>query len=367
MNRRIAALPALALAGAIVVSLAAWSPWSADAPSAAVAERLRTECNSPFGDEGEAHRCLGRVLTDEVLSGSVELGAANHALALVAANSPTVLGRVCHSVLHELGSSIADTGAGASDTITVQTYGCFGGVWHGYLERLGEVIGPDGYRLAVVGLCDAFSTQPDVVYFDCLHGAGHGLGMFESVSLADALDACVELMDEAPRTETRDPLRDCATGVVSSYVNRATLTGHGPPVDESLRGRTALDSCRGLDGVFADACYERIAAVWAKELSWSGGEVARECRRHAGFEQLCAYGYGRTFSLPSYSGCEDLGDLAGDCLRGVVDNWVPLALAANLLGDPCLEVSSAWQQECRRHWVDRLRFEVSWDYVLANA
>lgn len=333
-------------------------------PSPHLEERLAQTCDRPSLSDAAVAECVAQMLLSAVVDDARPLSVVNAKLATAVVDGAERVGFACHDALHALGEALASDGWLPDAVIAENTYGCYGGVWHGYFESLGVRTDADAYVETVAGACSRLAAAPEVLQFDCLHGLGHGLGMADGVPIADALEGCVRLVG-ADVYPSRDPVRDCATGVVSSYVSRATIPDHGPPPGPEFDAAVVVSSCASLTPfIFADACFERIAAVWVANEAFDAEAVYAACSKASPHAGACAYGFGRIGFAPEDGLCERFAELADDCYRGLVETWVPVALYSGETLNICAMSSGARRETCARYVAEREAFERDWTWVL---
>lgn len=350
-----------ALACAVAASCAPAAPaagpapmaWEAESPAAGIATWTWDGC-------GGRMACVERTLT--ALIDQAGIGKSMEVLDTLVVRSVAVRENA-HALAHGLGISAYRSpetlAATFADCPPSQMSGCYHGVIQGYflaVQRQGGAVG----TAEMDALC-APHRESAFLFFQCVHGMGHGLMALHGNHLPMALEACDQASDGYVR-ET------CYAGAFMENVVQVThphhtaaghagTMGHGgdehaghgaAPADEhaghggmdhgewqALDRARPLYPCTAVDARYHAACYTMQSSAI---LYFNGGDVAATARACEGAPEamvgICIASLGR--DVTALAG-QDHGRSIALCARtagaagGRAETWCLNSVAQNLV------------------------------------
>lgn len=177
--------------------------------------------------------------------------------------------RDCHQEAHLLGRV-------SYELFGAEVFGegnasCHSGFYHGAMEALLRERGTDNLAATITSLCGAFKTR--FGNFECLHGVGHGVLVYEDYNLPSALDDCASLPDQFSKSS-------CYGGVFMENIVTAQGIGANPEHStEWVRNDDPHFPCNALGSDYEKRyqCYQ-MQTSWMLTLNKQDfKKVAREC------------------------------------------------------------------------------------------
>lgn len=334
----------LAAVGALVGGWLLLAPTTSQAPATASAS---VEAACPTGKSpADLYACLHQ---SSVLATLTPEQAVNVLNALIPTRSD--VGLLCHTLFHEYGekAALTSTSRGLTDRVA---YSCFGGYWHGFLSKRGELLDLKPLVDEVSGICSGLTAAPDIVQFDCSHGIGHALGMTPDATLPQAMDACKQ-------TTTPDRLQACVTGVASAYSTRTLSnegeTAHGAPPGPEARYPQVVTTCNALEPTLSEACWERMTA-YAKGAGQTQDQIVAMCQSAGDHAPACARSQGIFIGPMEDAGeapgavrtCHAFGpNLEQECLSGILRQTAPLERQTGKVTPLCDVVDASLRSWCQ--------------------
>jgi mono/diheme cytochrome c family protein len=200
-----------------------------------------------------------------------------------------VVERGCHPIAHTIGAGAllhyrGDVGlAFAEGTAT-----CGSGFYHGLLEwKLADVSEDDVAPVAREVCNNSRIRTSNFVYYQCVHGLGHGLMLYTRYDLPDALGLCHRLVTDFDRIS-------CTGGVFmenqqSSYGQRSKYLK-----DDNLLYPCDSDLVVGTDKLY---CYLLVTSYILPRVGGDWAKVADWCRKSdADYIRICFQSMGRDAS-----------------------------------------------------------------------
>jgi hypothetical protein len=201
------------------------------------------------------------------------------------------LGSACHQLAHVVGRTAGQIHGGAAFTRGSEL--CSSGYYHGVVEAVMMNIGAAKIIEQARGVCAEYRSADDrpYLYYNCIHGMGHGfMGVFGSDVLA-SLKGCDALPD-------RWEQRHCAGGVFME--NLSAILHHSRP-SKYLRPTEPLYPCTAVAERYKEECYlEQTAyALYVRNDDYVA--VFRLCRDEAdeAFRAACYEGIGGDATIMS--------------------------------------------------------------------
>jgi cytochrome c553 len=222
----------------------------------------------------------------------------------------------CHRIAHTIGAASlqhydGDVGKALSEGNGI----CASGYYHGLLEW--KLAGVPKEEVAQVArtVCDQTkSTASSFVYYQCVHGLGHGLMLYTVYDLPGALRLCHRLVSDFDRVS-------CSGGVFME--NQQSSYGITSPW---LRKDDLLYPCGIVSRSDKTYCYLLVTSQILPRVGWDWKKTADWCRRsERDFVHLCFQSYGRDASGNSRQDpakaralCANAGSGEQECIFGAV-------------------------------------------------
>ena len=256
------------------------------------------------------------------------------------ATDPTVIER-CHPVAHELGELgyvlKQDYGDAFVEGAPICASGYYHGVMIGYLKAH-----PDFTEKEFSVVCDS-QTDP-FLYFQCLHGLGHGTMFYYDHDVDAALKACDLLKDTYER-------ESCYGGVFmeNGLAAEGYHEGEIDPDDPEY-------PCNAVAEQYRSACYFLLTSQVILHHTPVMQDVAAVCAdAPEQYQTFCFQSYGRDVSSQTISGsdiprvielCSYAGEHRRDCIIGVVRDIVNTDKSIGRAEGFCNAISQELQSDC---------------------
>lgn len=222
----------------------------------------------------------------------------------------------CHRIAHTIGAASlqhydGDVGKALAEGNAI----CASGYYHGLLEWKLAGVPKDDVASVARTVCDQTkSTAGSFVYYQCVHGLGHGLMLYTVYDLPGALRLCHKLRTDFDRVS-------CSGGVFME--NQQSSYGITSPW---LKKDDLLYPCGIVSRSDKTYCYLLATSRILPQVGWDWGKAADWCRRsEKGFVHLCFQSYGRDASGSSIQDPAKVRDLCGkagsgeeECVFGAV-------------------------------------------------
>ena len=222
----------------------------------------------------------------------------------------------CHRIAHTIGAASlqhyeGDVGKALADGNGI----CASGYYHGLLEWKLADVPKDEVASVARTVCDQTkSTASSFVYYQCVHGLGHGLMLYTRYDLPGALRLCHRLVTDFDRVS-------CSGGVFME--NQQSSYGITSPW---LKKDDLLYPCGIVSRSDKTYCYLLVTSQILPRVSWDWKKAADWCRRsEEGFIDLCFQSYGRDASGNSRQDpakaralCANAGSGEEECIFGAV-------------------------------------------------
>jgi mono/diheme cytochrome c family protein len=222
----------------------------------------------------------------------------------------------CHRIAHTIGAASLQHYDGNVGKALADGNGiCASGYYHGLLEW--KLAGVPKNRVSAVArtVCNQTrSTSSSFVYYQCVHGLGHGLMLYTAYDLPDALELCHRLGTDFDRVS-------CTGGVFME--NQQSSYGITSPW---LKQDDLLYPCGIVSHSDKTYCYLLVTSQILPRVGWDWKKTADWCRRsESGFVALCFQSYGRDASGSSRHDpaktrqvCSNAGNGERECIFGAV-------------------------------------------------
>jgi mono/diheme cytochrome c family protein len=220
----------------------------------------------------------------------------------------------CHRIAHTMGAAgLKHFRGDVGKAFAAGSPSCASGYYHGLLEwKLAGASEERAVHLART-VCSTAAIRVNAFrYYQCVHGLGHGLMLYSSYELPDALDLCHRLRTDFDQIS-------CTGGVFmenqqSSYGIRSKW----------LRDDNLLYPCTLVEEADKQYCYLVVTSQILPRVGYDWVETAAWCRRSdPGFVAICFQSYGRDASGMARQDpvrirmtCRQAGDGERECLFG---------------------------------------------------
>jgi hypothetical protein len=252
--------------------------------------------------------------------------------------------RVCHPIAHVIGAaSLLHFDGSTGKALAKGNAVCGSGYYHGLLQS--KLAGIPESRVAAVARTVCASVRREAsffVYYQCVHGLGHGLMLYTRDDLPAALELCHRLADNFDRVS--------CTGGVFMENQQPSFGGRS----KWLREKNLLYPCNIVSRLDKTYCYLMVTSQILPRNGWNWKATAAWCRRSdPDFVAYCFQSYGRDASGSSRqepagirSICAEAGSGASECIFGAVRD-----ILNNQPGDPrakelCNTVPAADRSYC---------------------
>jgi cytochrome c553 len=222
----------------------------------------------------------------------------------------------CHRIAHTIGAAALQHHDGDVGKALAEGNGiCASGYYHGLLEW--KLAGVPKDRVASVArtVCDQTkSTSSSFVYYQCVHGLGHGLMLYTLYELPAALRLCHGLATSFDRVS-------CTGGVFME--NQQSSYGI---TSKWLKNDDLIYPCQIVSREDKTYCYLLVTSRILPRVGWDWKKAADWCRKsEEGFVHLCFQSYGRDASGTSRQDpaktrdlCANAGSGEEECVFGAV-------------------------------------------------
>lgn len=234
----------------------------------------------------------------------------------------------CHELTHYVGQAAYAKYGSYSEAFQDGVHVCYGGFYHGVMEGYfmddsSDLMPFSLEKVAQVvpNLCGEVQDHAnEMLFYECLHGLGHGLMFLTEMELPTALDLCDTLTGDHKRA-------GCYQGV---FMENATSTTNPDHVSEWVHTDDPMYPCSLFEGLRAEVCYQYQSTYFLRLVStppnnnWIGaGELCMQVpeKQVSGCFVILATG------IPSYTNdFEEMHDICtqfpesyyGECVSGVI-------------------------------------------------
>jgi mono/diheme cytochrome c family protein len=251
---------------------------------------------------------------------------------------------VCHPIAHMIGAATLLRFKGnVGKAFAAGSAVCGSGYYHGLLQWKLAGVPAAQIRTVARTVCASVRRQASFfVYYQCVHGLGHGLMLYTRSDLPVALRLCHGLADNFDR-------ESCTGGV---FMENQRPSFGGP--SKWLRAKDLLYPCDIVSRFDKTYCYLMVTSQILSRNGYDWRKTAAWCRRSSpGFVDLCFQSYGRDASGASRQDpagirriCANAGSGQQQCLYGAVRD-----ILNNQPGDPrakqlCDAVAARDRSEC---------------------
>lgn len=220
----------------------------------------------------------------------------------------------CHRIAHMIGAgALAGLGNKPGIAIALGQATCWSGYYHGVLER--SYAGVTNARLGAVtrGLCVGKEVRATTfIYYQCVHGLGHGLMIHTGYDLPMSLKTCDKLATDWDRSS-------CTGGVFMENIS----SSYGVK-SKWLKDGDLLFPCNAVAERHKLYCYLMVTSRILEATGFDWNKAASECRRaEKNWIATCFQSFGRDASGNTRQNpdgivghCATTGDMEGECIYG---------------------------------------------------
>jgi hypothetical protein len=252
----------------------------------------------------------------------------------------------CHRIAHTIGSAaLARYDGNVAKAFSQGSSSCWSGYYHGILER--ALIGARTkaeLATAVRGLCDDPGVRRTTfIYYQCVHGIGHGLMIRSGLNLPLSLSICEELATAWDQTS-------CDGGVFMENFN--TSYGVKSPF---LRDNDPIYPCNAVKERHKLYCYLQITDRILATSGYDWQKTSATCAKvELNWRATCFQSYGRSASGTARLDADKLielcnvakGNWRSECIYGGVRDIVSNDAGAARAGRFCMKLDVSLRSRC---------------------
>jgi hypothetical protein len=252
----------------------------------------------------------------------------------------------CHRIAHTIGSAALVRYKGnVAQAFSQGSSSCWSGYYHGILER--ALIGARTkaeLATAVRGLCDDPGVRRTTfIYYQCVHGIGHGLMIRSGLNLPLSLSICEELATAWDQTS-------CDGGVFMENFN--TSYGVKSPY---LRDNDSVYPCNAVKERHKLYCYLQITDRILSLTGYDWKKTSATCATvEKDWRPTCFQSYGRSASGTARLDASELvrlcniptGQWRSECIYGAVRDIVSNDAGATRAGKFCMKLDASLRSRC---------------------
>jgi hypothetical protein len=252
----------------------------------------------------------------------------------------------CHRIAHTIGSAALVRYKGnVAQAFSQGSSSCWSGYYHGILER--ALIGARTkaeLATAVRGLCDDPGVRRTTfIYYQCVHGIGHGLMIRSGLNLPLSLSICEELATAWDQTS-------CDGGVFMENFN--TSYGVKSPY---LRDNDSVYPCNAVKERHKLYCYLQITDRILSLTGYDWKKTSATCATvEKDWRATCFQSYGRSASGTARLDASELvrlcniptGQWRSECIYGAVRDIVSNDAGATRAGKFCTMLDASLRSRC---------------------
>lgn len=230
--------------------------------------------------------------------------------------SDSAIEEACHPVAHWIGhGALVRYDGNIGRTLVDGSPVCGSGYYHGVLEWKLADVAEDEVAEVARSVCAEPSIEAEAfVYYQCVHGLGHGVMLYSGYDLPGALEVCHGLDSEFDQTS-------CTGGVFME--NQSSSYG---VESEWLDDEDLIYPCNEVDEADKLYCYLLVSSRILAAVGGDWAETAEWCRRsEERWVPVCFQSYGRDaagqtrHSPPEIERlCAYAGEQASECVFGAV-------------------------------------------------
>jgi len=288
----------------------------------------------------------------------------------------------CHRIAHTIGSaSLARNDGNVAKTFAQGSASCWSGYYHGILERAFFGIQTQaGLGRVARKVCDDAGIHANTyLYYQCVHGLGHGLMIQSGYDMPVALDVCDRLSSDWDRTscsggvfmenisssygfkspwlKDKDLVYPCDSRIVKRHfkvycylmVTSRILQANG------YDWKRAAKICRDVERAWVGTCFQSFGRDASGFTRQNPRRILRLCRITGSGRSDCIYGAARDMSS-NYAGGREASVLCklapqserARCFNGI--GTILGSLHAETAGRraACAQITKRYRRPCAR-------------------
>lgn len=265
----------------------------------ALGEAKAADFNDPCSRD-QSYNCYRAALTQYITK--VGLKPAVEQLGKLNSKNQTV-NHFCHSLAHDLGRAAYDQTKGNIGQIFREgNTQCWSGFYHGALER--AFSRSQDLSVTVNSLCtEENGIVGTFLYYQCLHGLGHGLSVRFDNEIYQALDVCQKMPDTYQQSS-------CFGGVFMENFAADGINHQTKYLDPT----DPIAPCNSVPENQKYTCYQLISIPILKANNYNFQEAFNTCEKsETNYVKVCYQSVGRDIS--GYT-AEDPNRSLGYCAQG---------------------------------------------------
>jgi hypothetical protein len=229
----------------------------------------------------------------------------------------------CHPLTHILGRVATEIHPKVSDAYKHGNSFCWSGYYHGVMEGVVGKYGRAQFPTELNKICTDIEGKNSYSfdYFNCVHGLGHGVMVYNNTELFDALKLCDNLSGSWEK-------ESCYGGVFMENV----IVDNKNHFTKYLNPKEPLYPCNSVDTKYKTQCYLMQTSYMLKISNQNFDKVFSECENaDSGFKNICWQSLGRDASGTSNSDTQrtvatcNLGkteEQISNCVIGAVKDFI---------------------------------------------
>ncbi len=229
----------------------------------------------------------------------------------------------CHPLAHEIGHAAVDKYPTVAEAYQHGDDFCWSGYYHGVMEELMGRIGKDDLAGKLNTMCVTIPgwESYSFMYYNCVHGVGHGLMEVMGGNLFDALKMCDNFGGDWER-------QSCYSGVFMQNI----INDDVPFVSPYLKPEDTVYPCNAVDQQYKDQCYLMQTSYMLKMNNYDFKKTFDICAHvDEGFRVTCYRSLGRDASGSTVSDLQKTHDICmsgndytqqSECLVGAVKDFI---------------------------------------------
>lgn len=253
----------------------------------------------------------------------------------------------CHPLTHVIGRAGAEKYSKVSEAYTQGDPFCWSGYYHGVMEGVVGKYGRKEFPNVIASICSSIPGKEkyNFDYYNCVHGLGHGVMVYNNNEMFEALEMCDNLNGGWEQTS-------CYSGVFMENV----IIDNKNHFTKFLKKDDLLYPCNVVKTKYKSPCYLMQTSYMLKLTGGDFKPVYETCEKaDEGFVNTCYQSLGRDASGRSSSSVPEtvkicnLGkdyDQKSNCIVGAVKDFISYFHSDQQAGKLCAEFSDDLEKIC---------------------
>ncbi len=220
-------------------------------------------------------------------------------------NTSPAVSSYCHPLAHVIGRAAVEKYTTVDQAYEHGDSFCWSGYYHGVMEAIMTKIGKDNLGAKLDTICADIpgKSSYSFMYYNCVHGMGHGLMDVEDDNIFNALKMCENLTGDWEK-------QSCYSGVfMQNIINDGT-----PFHSASLKPSDTVYPCDAVDQKYKQQCYLMQTSYMLQQNGYNFAKTFAICAKvDKGFNVTCYRSEGRDASGSTIS---DIQKTRTNCLFG---------------------------------------------------